>query len=96
MDDDYVAGTVTASKELKAAQARHAALAAKADGKLAEAQARHRVEMAAARQHEAQGWAQLMAVPGMTVSTAARIGKISAIKVSRWLAEANSQDPSCT
>ena len=39
-------------------------------------------------------WRLLLEVPGMTVSTAARIGGTSESTVSRWLARA--KDPSCT
>ena len=85
MTTDFLSAMATAAKELSAAQAKRASLTAKAGDRLATAQARFEVELEQARLVEADGWKQLMAVPGMTAATAAQLGGTTAIKVSRWI-----------
>lgn len=90
----FLAASADAATRLQSAQHRHAVLKAKADARLRVAQDRHRREIADAAAVEAAGWKQLLEVPGMTVSTAARIGGTSETTVSRWLSRA--KDSSCT
>jgi hypothetical protein len=93
--NDFLAASTIAAKDLIAAQARRAALEAKAADRLAKAQELHGRDLAEARRVEAEAWKHLMAVPGMTAATAAQIGGTTAIKVSRWISGA-SQDTSCS
>ena len=88
MANDFLTASTLAAKDLTAAQGKRAALEHKAAARLATAQERFELEMAEARAIEAAAWKQLMAVPGMTASTAAQIGGTSAIKVSRWISGA--------
>ena len=90
----FLAASADAATRLQAAQRKHASLKARADDRLKTAQDRHRAEVAEAASVEADGWRLLLQVPGMTVSTAARIGGTSESTVSRWLARA--KETSCT
>jgi hypothetical protein len=90
----FLEASADAATQLQTAQRKHASLRAKADARLRTAQDRHRIEVADAALVEAAAWRLLLEVPGMTVSTAARIGGTSESTVSRWLARA--KDPSCT
>lgn len=94
MGNAFLAASADAATRLQSAQHRHAVLKAKADARLRVAQDRHRREIADAAAVEAAGWQHLLEVPGMTVSTAARIGGTSETTVSRWLSRA--KDTSCT
>ena len=95
MANDFLTATTLAAKDLTAAQGKRAALEYKAASRLATAQERFDLEMAEARAIEAAAWKRLMGVPGMTAATAAQIGGISAIKVSRWISGAM-VDESCS
>lgn len=95
MGNDFLTASTLAAKDLTAAQGKRAALETKAAARLATAQKRFDLEMAEARAIEAAAWKQLMAVQGMTASTAAQIGGTSAIKVSRWISGAV-VDESCS
>jgi hypothetical protein len=86
MTTDFLTASAEAKKALQSARARHARLQAQADERLATAQARHRAETAVAVGVEAAAWRELMTVPGMTISTAARIGETPVSAVRRWLA----------
>ncbi len=94
MGNDFLTASTLAAKDLTVAQGKRAALENKAAARLATAQERFDLEMAEARAIEAAAWKRLMAVPGMTAATAAQIGGISAIKVSRWISGAM-VDESC-
>ena len=85
ISNDFLAASAAAAKDLATAQFRRAVLEAKADERLAQAQQRHSFDLTEAQQVEAGAWKQLMAVPGMTVATAAQIGGTTVIKVSRWI-----------
>ena len=85
MTTDFLTAMATATKDLSAAQTKRASLITKAADRLATAQPRFDVELEQARLVEANGWKQLMAVPGMTAATAAQLGGTTAIKVSRWI-----------
>lgn len=90
----FLEASADAATQLQTAQRKHASLRAKADARLRTAQDRHRIEAADAALVEAAAWRLLLEVPGMTVSTAARIGGTSESTVTRWLARA--KDASCT
>jgi hypothetical protein len=92
--NEFLAASADAATRLQVAQRKHASLRARADRRLEVAQLRHRTETADAASVEAAGWQALLEVPGMTVSTAARIGGTSESTVSRWIARA--KDVPCT
>lgn len=94
MGNAFLAASADAATRLQAAQRKHASMKAKADDRLQAAMDRHRIDLTEAASVEAAGWRLLLEVPGMTVSTAARIGGTSESTVSRWLTRA--KDPSCT
>jgi hypothetical protein len=93
MGIDFLTASTHAAKDLSSAQGKRAALERKAAARLATAQDRFDAEMAEARDIEAAAWKRLMAVPGMTAATAAQIGGISAIKVSRWISGSTVDEP---
>ncbi|MDI1289176.1 MAG: hypothetical protein PSX37_04385 [bacterium] len=88
MGNEFLTASAEAASRLQIAQRKHANLRARADRRLEDAQLRHRAETADAASVEAAGWQALLAVPGMTVSTAARIGGTSESTVGRWLVRA--------
>ena len=92
--NEFLTASSDAAARLQRAQREHASMKARADRRLQAAQDRHRTQLAEAAAIEAAGWLVLLAVPGMTVTTAARIGGTSESTVSRWLTRA--KDPSCT
>lgn len=92
--NEFLTASTDAAARLQRAQREHASMKARADRRLQAAQDRHRTQLAEAAAVEAAGWLVLLAVPGMTVTTAARIGGASESTVSRWLTRA--KDPSCT
>lgn len=86
MDNDFLADSTEAAKALAGARKRRTALTLQADKRLALASERHRRDVAAADEVEAQAWRALMGVTGMTVATAAHIGGIGTSTARRWLA----------
>lgn len=84
MTSDFLTASTDAAKALTVAQARHARLAADADRRLDAAKARHRRDVEAAMAVEATAWAAMLAIPGMSVPTAARITGTSPSAVTRW------------
>lgn len=93
MASDFLTVSADAARALAAAQARHARLAADADRRLDAAKARHRRDVEAAMAVEAAAWSAMLAIPGMSVPTAARITGTSASGVTRWVARARQQAP---
>jgi hypothetical protein len=93
---DFLTASSDAAKTLTAAQARRQRLVAAADARLQAAKARHQDELDAALGIEAAAWAGLLAVPGMSVPTAARITGTSASSVTRWAARARQGTASCS
>lgn len=93
MSNDFLTASTIAAKDLAAAQVKRAGLEAKACERLAKAQERFSFDLIEARRVEAEAWKQLMAVPGMTAVTAARIGGTTAIKVSRWISGRGEESP---
>lgn len=81
MANEFLTASMDAAKDLQSAQARHAQLVHKADQRLEAARSRRDLDVMSARRVEAESWKRLMAIPGMTTVTAARIGNTSATKV---------------
>lgn len=96
MGNDFLTASADASRGLEVARAKHARLKEQADQRLATATARHAVDLDAAAAVEATAWRALMDVPGMTVSTAGRIGAVGPTTVRRWLATATPAQASCS
>ena len=96
MHSDFLSASDDAAKALTAARARHERLTATADGRLEAAKARHRSALDAAKEVEAAAWSDLLAIPGMSVPTAARITGASASAVTRWVARARQGSTSCS
>lgn len=86
MEIDFLTASAGAARRLQAAQVRHARLKAQADARLAVAQDRHRAEARTAADVEAQAWASLLAIPGMSVASASQITHTSPTVVRRWVA----------
>ena len=74
---DFMAASNAAASDLKAARKQRAKLQAKAQARVDAAKQRYRAELAEAEVVEADAWARMMDVPGMTVGTAASIGGVS-------------------
>ena len=96
MHSDFLTASAEAAKALTAAQTRHERLAATADARLDAAKARHRADRDAAMAVEAAAWSDLLAIPGMSVPTAARITGASPSVVTRWVTRARQGSPSCS
>lgn len=98
MGSEFLVASAKASRGLALARDRHARARHRADDRLAAAQAIHADEVAAAAGIEAEAWRQLMAVPGMTIATAAQIGDVSTRAVHSWLSTGPKRrsDASCT
>jgi hypothetical protein len=88
MTNPFLTSTTQALRALDVAQARHARLKAKADRRLEAAQARHAAELEGAAAVEAAAWHDLLAVPGMTITTAAALTSTSESTVNRWTSRA--------
>lgn len=73
-----------AVRKVHAAQARNQRLKARADHRLEVATGLHAQQIETAEQVEAAAWAALLAVPGVTVSTAAVMLQVSETTVTRW------------
>ncbi len=86
MSNAFMARAASALRGLKVAQGRHTRLRARADIRLKAAQVRHESEIEAAANVEAVAWQLLLAVPGMTVTTAAALCETSDATVHRWAA----------
>ena len=96
MRSDFLSASADAAKALAASQSRRERLANAADTRLEAAKARHRRDMDAAMAVEAQAWSDLLAIPGMSIPTAARITGASASAVTRWAARSRQGGPSCS
>lgn len=86
MKNTFMTTTKSALVDLTAAQARHARLRSRADRRLEAAKARHFQEVMAAAQIEADAWQMLLAIPGVSIATAAAMLQVSESTVSRWVA----------
>ena len=88
MTNPFLTSSTQALRALDRAQARHARLKAKADRRLEVAQGRHAAELERAAAVEAAAWHALLAVPGMTITTAAVLTSTSESTVNRWTSRA--------
>ena len=88
MTNPFLTSSTQALLALDRAQARHARLKAKADRRLEAAQSRHAAELERAAAVEAAAWHALLAVPGMTITTAAVLTSTSESTVNRWTSRA--------
>jgi hypothetical protein len=84
MTNPFLIDSTRALRALQVAQTRNARLKAKADGRLAVAERRHAADVEAAAAIEASAWQVLLAVPGMTITTAAALCSTSESTVNRW------------
>ncbi len=88
MTNPFLTSSTKALRTLVVAQARHSRLKAKADRRLEVAQGRHAAELERAAAVEAAAWHALLAVPGMTITTAAVLASTSETTVNRWTSRA--------
>ena len=89
MKNEFMIATRRALYQLRNAQDLHERLRARADSRLKAAQERHAADVARAEMVEAQGWFELLGVPGVTIPTAAALLQVSDSTVSRWVARYN-------
>ncbi len=85
MSNAFMHRAAVALRGLKLAQTRHARLKVRADNRLKAPQARHASDAEGAANVEAAAWRALLAVPGMTVTTAAALCETSDATVHRWV-----------
>ena len=83
MKNAFMTSTSRALVELRAAQVKHARMRSRADAKLEAAKARHSAEVTAAAGIEADAWQVLLAIPGVSVATAAALLDVSETSISR-------------
>jgi hypothetical protein len=97
MGNEFLTESAAAARALEAARREHARLKERADARLAAAKDRHAHDLEQAALVEAEGWAKLMEVTGMTVATAAVIGGTSEARASRWISRGRAaREQSCT
>lgn len=84
MANPFLTASTQAMRALQVAQTRHSRLKAKADLRLEIAERRHAADVEAAASVEAAAWQTLLAVPGMTITTAAALCSTSESTVNRW------------
>jgi DNA-directed RNA polymerase specialized sigma24 family protein len=89
MKNDFMIATRRALYQLRHAQDLHEGQLARAENRLNAAQLRHAAEVARAEMVEAQGWFELLGIPGVTIPTAAALMQVSETTVSRWVARYN-------
>ena len=88
MTNPFLTSSTKALRTLDIAQARRLRLKTKADRRLGVAQGRHTTELEQAAAVEAAAWHALLAVPGMTITTAAVLASTSETTVNRWTSRA--------
>lgn len=93
MKNAFMASTSRALVELRAAQVKHARMRSRADTKLEAANARHSAEVTAAAGIEADAWQGLLAIPGVSVATAAAQLDVSESSIGRWAARIGKAAP---
>jgi hypothetical protein len=89
MRNEFMTAARQAMHRLRSVQTSQERIRAKADARLSGAQERHAAEVGRAELLEASGWMALLAVPGVTVPTAAALMGVSESTVSRWVARYN-------
>lgn len=89
MGNDFLAATRSAIRGLAVGRSRHALWRKRSEAKLAQAKARHELELVKASAFEADAWRLLLAIPGMTVGTASVMTGIDQAEVARWARKVN-------
>lgn len=89
MKNEFMIAMREAMYRLDSAQRWHVAHRARLDRKLQAAQERHAAEVSKLEMGEAESWVALLAVPGVTIPTAAALMQVSESTVSRWVARYN-------
>ena len=84
MKNEYLSTVKQAIDILNVAQARHSRQLERAHRRLSLATARFEDDSRAAIQIEAEAWARLLSIPGMTVASAAAITKVNEATVAKW------------
>lgn len=84
MKNEYLFTVKQAIDILKVAQTRHSRQLERAHRRLSVATARFEDDSRAAIQIEAEAWARLLSIPGMTVASAAAITKVNEATVAKW------------
>lgn len=86
MKNEYLSTVKQAIDVLKIAQTRHSRQLERAHRRLAVATARFEDDSRAAIQIEAEAWARLLSIPGMSVASAAAITQVHETTVAKWAA----------
>ena len=89
MRNEFMIAARQAMYRLRNLQISHARMRERAEGRLRVAQERHALSVGRAEMVEARGWMELLAVPGVTIPTAAALMEVSESTVSRWVARYN-------
>jgi hypothetical protein len=84
MASSFLTSARQAAHDVHYAKARHELWLARAEQRLASARVRHARDVAKAKAIEAGAWRELLAIPGMTVDTAAVVLDVPVGEVSRW------------
>ena len=84
MTNSFLASARIAVRDLRRARSRHQLWRTRADVKLAAARDAHAEGTANAHEIEAAAWWQLLSIPGMSNSTAAKLLDIDEAEVVRW------------
>lgn len=84
MKSPFLDEAKTAMAQVFAAHERACRLQARAARRLEIARRVHAEEMAAAERLEAEAWAGLLSIPGMSVASAAAITQVNRATVARW------------
>ena len=84
MTNAFMTSTRQALVKLRAAQVKHSRMRNRADANLEAAKARHSAEVTAAAGIEAEAWQVLLAIPGVSVATAAALLDVSETSIGRW------------
>lgn len=92
MNNTSMSTTRRALLDLRAAQTKHARLRGRADARLEAAKARHAAEIAAAADIEQEAWRALLAIPGVSIDTAAALVDVSETTVNRWASRGGKQN----
>lgn len=84
MVSSFLTSARQAARDVQCAKARHELWLTRAEQQLARAKDRHARDVAKAMAIEAGAWRELLAIPGMTVNTAAVLLDVPVGEVSRW------------
>jgi len=84
MNSPFLVEAKTAMAQVFAAHERSCRLQARAERRLESARRVHADEVAAAERLEAEAWACLLSIPGMSVASAAAITQVNKATVAKW------------